>query len=196
MTLKEKNVPYEYVEIDFMNGEHKREEYLKKQPFGMLPYVEDDGFVLYESRAIARYIETKFKGQGTELIPTDLKALALFEQGASIETSYFDLAGAIIFERLFKSINGLGESDEDIVKPLLEKLTATLDVYDKILSKQEYIGGNTFTLVDIFHLPYATYLHNEKVGLGSLIHDRPHVKAWWEKISSRQTWKDVVAGKV
>jgi len=62
-------------------------------------------FVYLESRAICRYLETKYKGQGTELIPSkDAAAQGLFEQGVSIETSYFDSsAGGIVFERLFKS---------------------------------------------------------------------------------------------
>ena len=59
---------------------------------------------LVESRAICRYLETKYKGKGTQLIPTnDIKAQFLFEQAASIETSNFDVyASAIVFERAFK----------------------------------------------------------------------------------------------
>jgi glutathione S-transferase len=51
---------------------------------------DDDGFILYETRAIARYIEAKYPNQGTKLIPDDLKAKALFEQAASIEAFNFD----------------------------------------------------------------------------------------------------------
>ena len=62
-------------------------------------------FSIYvESRAICRYLETKYKGKGTELIPSkDAAAQGLFEQAASIETSYFDpYAAPIVFERAFK----------------------------------------------------------------------------------------------
>ena len=99
-------MPFEFVNIDFMKGEHKSPEYLKKQPFGQVPYiVEDDGFVLYESRAIGRYIATKYHGQGTPLIPepSDAKATALFEQALSIETSNFDaFASPIAYEKVLK----------------------------------------------------------------------------------------------
>ena len=89
-TLHEKQVPFEVVEVDFAAGEHKSAKYLEKHPFGKIPLLEDeDGFLVYESRAICRYIEAKYKDQGTQLIPTDLKGLAIFEQGASIELSYF-----------------------------------------------------------------------------------------------------------
>ena len=191
-TLKEKQVEYELVEIDFMNQEHKSEKYLEKQPFGMIPYLDDDGFIVYESRAICRYLEAKFKDQGTQLVPKDAKELALFEQGASIETSYFDtFASPIAFEKVFKAWKGLGEADEVTVKALVDKANQYLDVYEKILSKQEYIGGNTFTLADIYHLPYGSMLFLPNVGYGSLIEDRPHVKAWWDKITSRSSWQQV-----
>src|SRR5277367_2663757 len=63
---------------------------------------DDDGFILYESRAICRYIARKYASQGTPLIPTELKAEALFEQAASIETSYFKHASAAVHEGVAK----------------------------------------------------------------------------------------------
>lgn len=63
----------------------------------------DGDFVLFESRAICRYIELKHPDQGTSLMPTDLIGQAKFEQAASIEHSQFDpIAAAINFERRLK----------------------------------------------------------------------------------------------
>lgn len=63
---------------------------------------EEDGFKVYESRAIARYLVAKY-GKG-KLIPTDLKELALFEQAASIEQNNFDpYASGIGAEKVFKA---------------------------------------------------------------------------------------------
>jgi glutathione S-transferase len=80
--LLEKNVPFELVTINLSVGEHKSEKYLKLQPFGKVPVLDDDGFILFESRAIAKYIAAKYTGQGTPLLPAehDLKAYGLFEQ--------------------------------------------------------------------------------------------------------------------
>lgn len=60
-------------------------------------------FFYLESRAICRYLEQKYKGKGVELIPKETKAQGLFEQAASIETSYFDpYASGLVFEKAFK----------------------------------------------------------------------------------------------
>jgi glutaredoxin len=80
--LYEKGVPYELITIDFSKAEHKSEKYMKLQPFGKVPVLDDDGFIMFESRAISKYIAKKYAGQGTSLMPAedDLKAYGLFEQ--------------------------------------------------------------------------------------------------------------------
>jgi glutathione S-transferase len=105
LVLLEKKVPFEFVPIDLSKGEHKAAAFTAHQPFGQVPYIDDDGFVLFESRAIARYIALKYASQGTPLVPdvTDLKAYAKFEQAVSIEESNFGpFASGIAIEKLYK----------------------------------------------------------------------------------------------
>ena len=102
--LEELSVPYELVVIDFAKGEHKAPEFVAVQPFGQVPYIDDDRFKLYESRAICRYLALKYGGIG-KLIPdpSDIQKTALFEQAASVETSDFDaFASVLAFENIFK----------------------------------------------------------------------------------------------
>jgi glutathione S-transferase len=187
-TLLEKNIPYEMVPVDVRAGEHKREPYLSINPFGVIPALDDDGFIVIESRAICRYIENKHKNHGIELVPTELKANSRFEQGAYIETNEFDPhASQLVYELLFKGMFG-GSADEEKVKQHTEKLEKVLDVYEKILSKQEFIGGDVFTLADIYHYPYGSLL--TAIKLGHLVDDRPNVKAWWDRITDRPAWKE------
>ena len=95
---------------------------------------------MYESRAICRYLATL--GSGPELIPTEPKSRAKFEQAASIEYAQFDpIVSGIIWERIIKQY--IGETmNEERVKELITQLESKLDGYEAILSRQKYLAGN------------------------------------------------------
>lgn len=56
VTILEKDLPYEHILIDIAKGDQKSEAYKKLQPFGKVPALEDDGFLIFESRAICKYL--------------------------------------------------------------------------------------------------------------------------------------------
>ncbi|PKY29605.1 thioredoxin-like protein [Rhizophagus irregularis] len=88
-TLKELGLPYEYKQKN--SEDIKSPEYIAtKHPFGRVPFLDDDGFQIYESRAIARYLVNKYQGTKTStvLIPSDVHKAALVEQFISVETSW------------------------------------------------------------------------------------------------------------
>ncbi|KAG2074855.1 glutathione S-transferase [Suillus decipiens] len=186
LVCKEKNIPYELIPVDLAKGEHKDPAFLVNQPFGQVPYIDDDEFILYESRAIGRYLSKKYPNQGTALIPTDPKAEALFEQAASIEAFNFTaFVGLIVAEKVFKPRSGL-QPNEERVDELLASLLPKLDAYDLILSKQKYLAGDSVTLADLAHLPYGTMFCG--VGYAEVFESRPNLARWWKDISNRPAW--------
>ena len=56
VTILEKDLPYEHILVDIAKGDQKSEAYKKLQPFGKVPALEDDGFLIFESRAICKYL--------------------------------------------------------------------------------------------------------------------------------------------
>jgi len=183
--LLEKKVPFELVAVDVANGENKTPEYLAKQPFGQIPYIDDDGFILYESRAICYYIASKYPDQGTPLLPTGLQANALHEQAVSVEAFHFhDHALKVVREIVGKKRQGL-TPDQEVVEKHIADLSGKLDVYDKILSKQKYLVGENITLVDFFHLGLGSGL----ASMGyNVMESKPNVARWFKDISSRDSW--------
>jgi glutathione S-transferase len=83
------------------------------------------------------------------------------------------------------------EKNQVIVKAMTERLSQSFDVFDKILAKQAYMGGDRFSLIDIFYMPYINKLFASSDG--NLITDRPNVKAWWERVTARDSWKFCLA---
>ncbi|CAI5479699.1 unnamed protein product [Closterium sp. Yama58-4] len=192
-TLEEAGVTdYEVVTVDLRKGEHKSEEHKKKQPFGVIPVLDDGEVQLFESRAIARYVAEKNAGQGTDLLGSTLKERALVNQWLEVEAqNYNPPLSALIAEKVFKPMFGGGEPDQAKAEELKAKLSKVLDVYEAHLASNEYLAGSNFSLADLSHLPYTALLWVS--GDSDLITSRPNVNAWWERISSRPSWKKISA---
>ncbi len=144
-----------------------------------------------ESRAIARYVSDKYEGQGTPLLGKTEKERALVNQWLEVESqNYYPVVSSIAYQLVFGPRRGL-KPDEKVVEQQLEKFEKVLDIYEEHLAKNEYLAGNFFSLADLSHIPF-TYLllHQAKKGEG--ITSRKHVKAWWDKISSRPSWKQLL----
>lgn len=189
-TLAEKGQKADFVVVDITKGDHKNSDHLARQPFGQIPALDDDGFVLYESRAIIRYVDETMAGP--KLTPADPKGRALMEQWMSVETSNFTPhAMKVIYQRYFYPFRGL-PCDEAIVKEGSEAAGRAVDVMDRQLAKTRFLTGAQFTLADICFMPYVEYLFASRAG--EIIESRKNVARWWNEVSTRPSWK-AVAGK-
>ena len=120
---EELGIAYDVVAIDFSKGEHKAPAFLAIQPFGQVPYIDDDGFILFESRAIARYLAAKHPGPPLLPPASDLHASARFEQAASVEQADFDpYAGCLVAETVFKRWRGVPPDEARVREALGERL--------------------------------------------------------------------------
>jgi glutathione S-transferase len=183
MTLAETNTPYEMNVIDFATGAHKKEPHLLRQPFGRIPAIDDDGFEMYESRAIARYIAEKTK---SALVPGDLQARAKMEQWISVETSEFAAhMMKFVYEHTFKR-----KQEQAVLDAAATALKTTLRVMNTQLTKTPFISGEAFTIADIGYMPYLEYVMASPAK--ELVSPHERVAAWWEKIRARPTWQKVI----
>ena len=183
MTLGETNTSYEMMTIDFATGAHKKEPHISRQPFGRIPAIDDDGFAMFESRAIARYIAEKTK---SPLIPNDIHARAKMEQWISIETSEFaPHAMKFVYEHTFKR-----KQEQSVLDAAAAALKTTLGVMSAQLAKTPFISGDAFTIADIGFMPYLEYVMASPAK--ELVAPYERVVAWWEKIRARPAWQKVI----
>ncbi|KAJ7280277.1 glutathione S-transferase [Mycena rebaudengoi] len=149
---------------------------IEKKPFEQVPYIDDDGFVPYESRAICRYIADKYANQGKKLVPTDLKRKAVFEQAAFTEYLNFDPFSSRAVSEAVSNLNyrmmGM-ETNKAKLEENLKTLSAKLDAYELILGKQKYLAGNERRLVP----PSG-----------------PNVTRWFNDLQARESWVTVKDG--
>ncbi|KIY68228.1 glutathione S-transferase [Cylindrobasidium torrendii FP15055 ss-10] len=196
LVLHEKKVPFVFHPIDLSKGEHKAPEYVAKQPFGQVPYVEDEGMTIFESRAIGRYIAMQYAEQGTPLIPTnirDMKKTVAFEIAMQMENQEFDpYVSKIGMEKIILPLKVPGFTPrEEVVQEAIVALSAKLDVYEKILSKQKYLAGDEISLADLNHLQWGVLLKYAGI---DIMESKPAVAKWWKELTERPSWQALVKG--
>lgn len=182
-TLNETNTPYEFTVVDFAKGEHKAQPHLSRQPFGQVPALDDDGFALYESRAMVRYIDEK---AGFKLTPKDIKQRAVMEQWISVETSNFT-APAMTF--IYHVVFQRPQKAEDLEKAS-ERLDLCCGIVDKALANKNWLAGDQISLAEVTYAPYIEYgmLTDAK----NIFSKHSNLMSWWNRISERPAWRKAV----
>ncbi|CAH1417586.1 unnamed protein product [Lactuca virosa] len=184
--LAEKDIEYEFIIIDMAKNEHKKPEFLTRNPFGQVPAFEDGDLKLFESRAITQYIAHAYADKGNDLIFEDPKKMAKLAVWMEVESQKYEpIASKLVWELLLKPMFGM-TTDEAIVEEYEKKMEGLLDVYESRLSESKYLGGDCFALADLHHLPTIKYLMGTRVK--KLFDARPNVSAWAAEIQSRPGW--------
>jgi glutathione S-transferase len=182
MTLEETNTPYEFNVVEFAKGEHKQPAHMARQPFGQVPAMDDDGFHLYESRAMIRYINDKVGGA---LVPKDAKDRAVMEQWISIETSNFTShVMKFVYEHIMQR-----KQEPAVLEAAGKGIETALSVMETRLAASPYFAGKEMSLADICFMPYFEYAMGTPVK--DMMAKHPHVMAWWNRVSERPTWHKV-----
>lgn len=183
MTLAETSTPFEMNVVDFASGEHKGATHLRRQPFGRVPALDDDGFEMFESRAMARYLNEKARGN---LVPPDAKGRAEMEQWISIETSEFSShAMKFVLHYIFKR-----PQEPATLEAAGKALETTCGVMEKRLARTPFLAGPAFTLADVCFMPYLEYAMATPAK--DIFARFPHLMSWWNKISERPTWRKAI----
>lgn len=187
--LNELGLEFDSVDVDLRTGAHKQPDFLKLNPFGQIPALQDGDEVVFESRAINRYLATKYGSSGPDLLPTPSAKL---ETWLEVESHHFyPPARTLVYEVLIKPMLGAAPDAAEVDKNTAE-LAKLLDVYDAHLAAgNKYLGGDVFTLADANHMSYLFML--TKSPKADLVTSRPHVKAWWDDISARPAWAKTAA---
>ncbi|KAJ6573099.1 glutathione S-transferase [Mycena vulgaris] len=194
LVLAEKQIPFELVDVDLKAKEQKKPEFLAMHPFGQVPVIDDDSFIVYESRAICRYLAEKYADQGPNLFPKGLKERAMVEQGAAVESANFMPAILKVFHEGGKRRRGLPFS-QAVFDEALAELSAVLDVYEVILGKHKFLGGDEYSLADLFHYGYAPRLAESGIDIMTS-KGRPNVTRWWNELTARPAWVKLTADYV
>ncbi|MCJ2121992.1 glutathione S-transferase family protein [Methylobacterium sp. J-077] len=172
--LDEAGLAYERIDAGGAHGIVADPAYRAMNPNGLVPTLEEDGFVLWESNAILRYLAATAPALA---LPTDPRARALIEQWLDWQSTSFTPAMREAFWQLYRSAN----PDQTVIAASLKRTEAFAAILEAHLSDRDYMVGQTFGIADIA-LGCAAHrwlnLPAERV-------ERPALRRWYERIAAR-----------
>ena len=190
----EKNAPYRLQRIG--PGQHQAPEHLARHPVGRVPAIDDDGFVVYETQAIIRYIDAAYPGPS--LVPADAKAKARMDEAIGVVDCYFfadNAAKTLGFNRVVAPKLGF-PVNEAAAQAAIPATRHVLDVLGGFVKDQPYMAGDAFSLADI-HAGTQIDLLSTAPEAAEMIAGSP-LEPWLERLRARPsfaatTWEQVAA---
>lgn len=177
----ELELSYERVDAGGTFGGTRKPEYLAMNPTGLIPTIRDDGFTLWESNSIVRYLAAKH-GAGT-LWPEDPAARALAEKWMDYQLGTVWVSFRAAFLGLVRTPPE--ERDLDQIRASLESTEAALAILDAHLASEDYVAGVNLTVGDIALGTTVYRWLNMDIQRPKM----PNLEAWHERLSNRTAYQ-------
>jgi glutathione S-transferase len=173
LLLAHLGIPCEIVEVDILKGESRTAEFLKINPNGRTPVLDDDGFVLAESNAILAYL-----ARGTKYLPEESKAFGLIFQWLFFEQ--YSHEPYIATSRFWLQHQPDSPERTALLASKRDGGWAALRIMEHHLTKHDFFVGS-YSIADI---ALFAYTHVSPEG-GFPLDDFPKARAWIERVKAQ-----------
>ena len=181
MVCEEKGITYRLTETPLRAPEIRA-----IHPFGKMPVLRHDDVELFESKAIATYLDRSFPGPG--IFPSDPHLAALTEQWVSLVNTVMDRT--LIRTYLFAYIapgTADGSPDREAIDAVMPAVREQITVLDNAVAKTGYLVGDQFTFADINLLPILHRVGQLPEGADALS-AAPHLAFYYERHAARPSF--------
>ena len=179
--LNEMGVSYERLDVGGEFGVVNEPPYLAMNPNARVPTMEEDGFILWESNAIVRYLTAKHDTGG--LYPSDPQVRASADRWMDWQHTSVGQYITPIFWGLVRTLEN--ERDLALIESSRLGMIAAMQILNNNLSNKNFVAGEAFTMGDI---PLAIHVYR----WFRLIQDRPrmeHLENWYDRLAKRSAFK-------
>ena len=166
-------------------GQNREDWYLRLNPNGLVPLIEDAGFTLWESNTIVRYLAARYDHSGA-LYPADARARADAERWMDWQLSVLIPPMTTVFWNLVRTPPE--QRNMPAVAEAAKKCNQAFAILDKHLASHPFVGGPHFTIGDIpvgamTYRWYALDVEHQEL---------PHLRAWYERLVERPAYREHV----
>lgn len=166
-TLQALGLPFERTDAGLAYGIVKTPQYLQQNPNALVPLLDDDGFTLWESNVIVRYLCARHS-QGN-LYPDDLQARFDAERWMDWEQTTMNTAGRAAFIQWVRT--PVERRQPDVIAESVAAMEPLLAMVDSQLAQRPFMAGEHLTMADI---PIACEIHR-----------------WWGLPQPRAPWPNI-----
>jgi glutathione S-transferase len=174
LLLKILGVPFELVEIDMYDGEHKREPFLTLNPFGQMPAMEDGDFVIADSHACLVYVARKYDDSG-HWLPPDAESEAKVAEWLSKSANEVH-QGPWMKRAKIRRPDAIKVADEEIDA----RCDHILGIMDRYLAGRDWLALEQPTIADVSCYGPISMLDVSGYDTGQW----PEIRAWMRRISA------------
>ncbi|HZF32060.1 MAG TPA: glutathione S-transferase family protein [Gammaproteobacteria bacterium] len=181
-TAEEARVPYRVHALDHARGDLRGPEYVAVNPFGLVPAIDDDGLVLFESGAIVLHIAAKTDW----LLPASPRERAHATQWAfaAVDTMQSKMTELFLVDKFYAEQAWAKERRPGLVDVVRKRLTGL----DRELGRRPYLLGEEFTAPDILMSSALREIQHT-----DLLGGAPNVAAYKTRCEARPAWRKIYA---
>jgi len=181
LTLEEKGAEYELAALAL--GALKQQPHLSRHPFGRIPAFEHDGWMLYETQAIMRYVDAVVPGP--RLQPEEPRAAARMNQLMGIADWYVmpQVSAAITRNRVVAPRFNRPVDDDAVIKAIPNARICIAEI-GRLLDGHTWMAGDALSLADLLLASHLSMFAQAPEG-AQILQDHENLKGWLTRIESR-----------
>jgi glutathione S-transferase len=180
IALLEKGLEFERVNIDLSKREQKSPEYLKIHPFGQIPALDDEGFIIYDSTVINEYLEDEYPYPS--LMPNDSEGRARARLLEDLRDTHFNPYFVHIIHEMRKPES---ERDSQRIDNAKAEIIKCFDRIEAELEGKEYLAG-PFSLADVAFMSNLELL--DRFGIPAAADKYKNTAAWIARLKARPSF--------
>jgi glutathione S-transferase len=180
IALLEKGLEFERINIDLTKREQKNSDYLKIHPFGQIPALDDEGFIVYDSTIINEYLEDEYPYPS--LMPRDSEGRARVRLLEDFRDSHFNPFFVHIIHEMRKPE---GERDAARIDAAKAEITKAFDRIEQELKNRDYLVGS-FSLADVAFMSNIELLDRFEISVDAAKY--PKTVAWIARLKARPSF--------
>jgi len=180
-------IPHDVKLVQIVKKEQLSPEHLQRNPFAKVPTIEDNGFHVFESHTIMRYLAERYSVAEHWYPRNNLQQRTIVNEYLDWHHTNTRKCAQVVFGKYLAAKRGLTVTKEFLDRAALETESALDDLNARWLGNRPYLAGSEISIADISAACELAQLKVVKYDFST----RPNLYSWWKKMEATPHWDEV-----